>query len=168
MAKKSLKASPPRIDNWQDRPNNARPTKERLSKSAMRLIDGETAGERYALDEYPDELGRLQHRGQITARQVEAGRRYEELARSAIGSPSSKDCIAALHRVDCQSHDDNDDEPTADEVATRREWRDMVTLLHMSTQRELMRVCWEQAKTRNIAALRMGLDIAADFWKISS
>ena len=163
--RKTRKAQPQRRVTWEPRDGLDRPTHERRRRGAWVMVDGETAGESYAVDQQADQMSRLKARGQITARQAEAGYRYEELARAVMGSPSTKDSIANLHRVDGDRQDVSD-EPTPEEVANQREWRSLVTLLAMDTQRALLRTCWEQRRPSAINRLRLGLDIAADFWRI--
>lgn len=166
MAKhhRSIKQSARRV-TWEPREGLDRPTAERRNRGVFTMVDGENAGESYAQDMACDPVSALKEAGRLTPQQAEAAYRYEDLARAAMGSPSSKDSIAALHRVDCERSGE-DYAPSPAEERTQKEWRDLVTMLNRRTQIELLNVCWEHKPTRAINILRVGLDIVADFYKI--
>lgn len=145
-----------RSDNWQDRDDNRRPTPERLAKGTFELRDSEDAGQRFAVDTSGDTLGRLLASGHITPRQEEAGRCFERVARPVLGSPSQRSCL------DFAPVGYDGDEPTDDEIRAQREWRTWCTMFNYPTWLELIRVCWENELPRNMATLRVGLDIAGD------
>lgn len=146
-----------RADNWQDREDNRRPTPERIIKGAFELRDSEDAGVRFAVDDAACILSQLRRLELITRRQEEAGFIFERIARGRLGSPGQRSCLDWTPK----GHEAEDD--TDDEIRAMREWRNLCTMMAQDTQRELLRVCWENTYPRDPNRMRLGLDITADW-----
>lgn len=164
MAKKkrSTMKTETRRRSWLAMPEHGRdrPTPERRAKSkGWRFVDGEDAGESYALDEFAGRAGMLMQAKQISPNQAEAAMRFEALAHEALGSPSGGDSIGALHRVDCSGHGE------ADRPANP-EWREVGHALPLLCFNELCHVFWAQERPRSLDHLRRGLDLLIRHFKI--
>ncbi|HLS19448.1 MAG TPA: hypothetical protein VK090_06535, partial [Paracoccaceae bacterium] len=74
-------------EQWTDQPGKARPTPERLRRGAYQLVPGEDAGIRVAYDERSTPIRDAYASGKLSARQLDAGEKFEELYRVVMGSP---------------------------------------------------------------------------------
>ena len=123
------------------------------------------AGTSYAIDRAYGEIGRLLACGLITERQADAGQQFEAIATDAMGSPSTPDSLAALHKVDGGSHQ-GDDNASARDVATQAEWRALCTVMDRATLSEVRDVCWNHSRVKSHNILCLGLDLVAKYYNM--
>ncbi|MDF3904684.1 hypothetical protein [Paracoccus sp. AS002] len=142
---------------WDDREGKARPTPQRRLKGVFSLRDADEAGVSVAVDSASCVIDALAERGVITARQCEAGHIFEAAARGALGSPAGRSCVD----FSPVGHDgDGDDEET---VRANKRWSSLRRMIRPDDRREMMAVCWQNAKPQRLEQLRRGLDATADW-----
>jgi len=142
---------------WEDREGKARPTPERKRKGVFSLRDADEAGVSVAVDSASCVIDALAERGIITARQREAGHIFEAAARGALGSPASRSCVD----FSPVGHDGDGDDEQA--VRANKRWNSLRRMIRPDDRREMMAVCWQNAKPQRIQQLRRGLDATADW-----
>lgn len=146
-----------RAEIWDDREGKARPTPQRLLKGVFSLRDAEDAGVSVAVDCMSCVIDRLAETGTITARQREAGHIFESAARGALGSPAGRSCVD-FSPVGYDGDDDDEDAARAN-----KRWSSLRRMIRPDDRREMMAVCWQNAKPQRLEQLRRGLDATADW-----
>ena len=142
---------------WDDREGKARPTPERKLKGVFSLRDADDAGVSVAVDSASCVIDAMAEMGAITARQCEAGHIFNGAARGALGSPSGRSCVD----FSPVGHDGDDDDEAA--VMADNRWNSLRRMIRPDDRRELMAVCWQNAKPQRLEQLRRGLDATADW-----
>jgi len=164
MGRRPRTAHIKRAEQWADQPGRARPTPERRRRGSYRLVDGEDAGIRVAIDERSTPLRDAYASGKLTPRQLDAGEKFEELYRIVMGSPGPRSCLDWSPR----GHSESEPEYAARAWA---EWKALgrsipsasaavmveVCCLHQPTGRR----CPNRARWRRLCE---GLDGAAEYW----
>lgn len=145
-------------DNWEDRPDKARPTKQRRDKGAFVLRDGDDAGVTVAVDEAVTVLDRLCSSGQITTDQRQGGLDFAALMERTRLVGAGRSCL----NFEPVGHEgDHDDWQTRRDEQERQE---LYLACGMAVWAEMRRVCHEGKRPRRIDHLRTGLGLCVKFW----
>ena len=152
----------PRVNNWEDRPGNARPTPERLAKGTFKLVDAEDAGVKTAVnqDDQISVIQRLAESEVITGRQGEAGDKFRDLHDRFWPQTSPRTCL----NIDPVGHESLED--SDEEVRVHAAWRELAGVIPKPEMTELKRVCVAGYPPSDIDRLRMALDLCAEFFRI--
>lgn len=152
------------IEQWADQPGRARPTPERRKRGGYRLVAGEDAGIRVAYDERSTPIRDAYASGKLTARQLDAGEKFEELYRVVMGSPGPRSCLDWSPR----GHSESEPEYAARAWA---EWKALGRSMSSEVAAVMFKVCCMHEPTRRRCESRKrwrmlceGLDAAADYW----
>jgi len=157
---KAKKKQQRKYENWEPRDGLDRPTPERRKRGHFRLSETRIAGVTVAIDDCPDNVAYLHRAGVINGRQEEAARRFEEVCRGGIGSVSTRSCID-FSPVGYEG-DLEDDEETRQQA----EWRELRNHMTPVLRKELEKLCRDHDPYIRIAKIKLGLDQAADFFRI--
>lgn len=155
--KSEVTLAQPRVDLWDDREGNARPTPQRMTHAAFVLRDTEDAGTRcaVAVDDYL--LDKLCAKGLITADQNTAGWDYTRLHAANRLTSSGRSCL--------DFSPVGYDASLPDDTGKAQEWRELYLSLGVALNAECRRVCVDHHKPSDLALLRAGLDICVKFFK---
>ena len=139
-------------------PRRIAPTPERVKKGDFKKVGGKAAVERYVFDPIAHPIDALQHSGQISQDQADAGRQFEKLARDATQTPGARDSTTIWEPKGFESDDGN--------VKAVREWNELYLFLGVVRSRILRRVCVEQEspKLHEIGLLRECLNEVERFF----
>lgn len=133
-----------------------RPTAQRLARGNWRMPTGMGKHDAPAVDTSADMIGQLHDAGQITGGQEQAARHWQALrARYVAELPdvaTFKSCIAGS----VPGYDDGDGDPVAIEEYRRVERR-----MTRQQRSEVLHVCEEGHKPRNLEWLRSALDVVS-------
>lgn len=149
--------SQPRLDMWEDREGNARPTPERMTHASFVLRDTEDAGVRCAVALNDHLLDRMLARNTITPDQHSAGWDYARLAALNILGSRGRSCLDF-------SPIGYDNSIPGDTTAAQ-DWRELYLSLGVALNAECRRVCVDGLRPDSWPALRAGLDICVKFFK---
>ena len=116
-----------------DAPDKVPPTPERLAVGVWQKTGGRAATERFLKDVSAHPIDALEHKGQLSAAQADAGRDYEELARAAMETPPTRDSTTIWEPQGHSSDDGN--------VKAVRRRRELYLSLGVVRDRQLWRVC---------------------------
>jgi hypothetical protein len=158
--KKRLNKQPPQKRNFEDRDGNRRPTPERLRCGKFRLVDAEVAGTAYALDEACDVAAKLRQAGWITDDQLEAARKFQDIAYAVHGSPSQRSCL------DMSPVGHDSDEITGRDIATSQAWQEVCDAVSGRTLGHLLDVFWADRPVAAQSVVVAGLGALCVQWKI--
>lgn len=138
-------------------PRGVAPTPERVKKGTFKKVGGKAAVERYVVDVTAHPIDALEHSGQISREQADAGRHYEQLSRAANETPGTRDSTTIWEPKGFESDDGN--------INAVREWREIYLFLGVARSRILRRVCVEHEMRRSdIGLLRESLSEAERFF----
>lgn len=145
---------------WEARPESGkdRPTPERKTKGAFRLVDGEDAGVTVAVDMESTLLDRLASRRIITPEQAQGGHDFASLMERTRLVSQGRSCL----NFEPVGHDES--EPTHAELRDQQERREIYLACGSLTFAELRRTCCDERMPKDILRLREGLDLCVKFW----
>lgn len=148
---------PGKINIWEDREGNARPTPERLKRGKFELRDAEDAGARYAVDSEAHRIDQLEALGTIDRDQATAAAQFAEL--------SSRNRLVSQGRSCLDFSPVGYDANIPDDPVSARDWRELYLAMGVAMHGECRRVCVEGHRLTSAKLLRSGLDICVKFFK---
>lgn len=157
----TLKRMDAKATIWSDRDGKARPTPERRAKGCFVLRDTEDAGATVAVDEEASMIGRLQRAGIITATQAHAATDLAALLERTRITSRGRSCLDTT-----PIGHEGDAEPTHGELRDAQERAEIYLSCGVAIWRELLRLCQDDDRPRNIGLLRQGLDICVRYWRL--
>ncbi len=146
-----------KVDTWEDREGNARPTPERLARGVFVLRDAEDAGARFAVDTKAHRIDHLESTGAIDKDQATAAAQFADLSNRNRLVSQGRSCLD----FSPVGYDAN----IPDDAHAARDYRELYLSLGIAMYRECRRVCVEQHKPTSLQLLKSGLDICVRFFK---
>lgn len=151
----------------EDRPDNRRPTPERLAKGKIELLETPSAGIKRAFDRSNSPINSAFEQGNLTQRQVDAGDTFEKLCRAHMKSPGPRSCLDWSPRGGAGETISS----VEFQVRIRARLYEATKAVGIETARILMSVCWQHDGTgprrrdyRRWRLLSDGLSKLADLW----
>lgn len=156
-------------DQWKDAPKHHRPTPEQRKRAHYSLHETERKGIKKAINQDSTPLRRALRSKKLTADQVEAGERFEELYVSVWGRSGSRDSLDQSPRGGVSHEADSQQLYICNQ---KKRLDDLQFAMDAYTARVLHSVCVAQEKIgdcrpqyKRYAALVAALDIAVQYFK---
>ena len=136
--------------------HTARPTPQQMAHGAYQMPTGPGKQDRPIYNAASDMIGALHHAGKITDGQEQAARHWQQLRRAYVAElpdvQGFKSCIAG----NVPGYDDGDGDP-----AIIAEYRSMEARLSRSQRIEVLHVCEDGNRPRQVDLLRAALDVVS-------